>query len=79
MTTTANLSSPNLSSPTGMPQEDEYWSPSDDTFFRSDEFAQSQDCVFSPPNRYVVQNRSTNGKLAYVVFAGHDIGVFYNW
>jgi hypothetical protein len=71
-TTTANLIS-------SASQEDHYWTVADDDFFQSDEFAQSLDAIYSPSNRYVTQNRSSNGKLAYVVFAGHDIGVFYNW
>ena len=29
--------------------------------------------------RYSKQQRSSNGKVAYVVFSGHDVGVFYNW
>jgi hypothetical protein len=31
------------------------------------------------PDRYVKQKISANGKLAYVVFAGNEVGVFYNW
>jgi hypothetical protein len=50
---------------------------SDDSFFQSNEFLQSRNTVYSPPNRYVTQKRSANGK--HIVFAGHDIGVFYNW
>lgn len=71
-TTATNLTS-------GAPQGDQYWTAADHDFFQSDEFAQFEDTVYSPPNRYVTQSRSSNGKLAYVVFAGHDIGVFYNW
>ena len=29
--------------------------------------------------RYLKQKKSAQGKLAYVVFAGNDLGVFYNW
>jgi len=31
------------------------------------------------PNRYLKQNKSAHGKLAYVIYAGNDVGVFYNW
>jgi hypothetical protein len=30
-------------------------------------------------DRYLKQKKSAHGKLAYVVFAGNDVGVFYNW
>lgn len=30
-------------------------------------------------DRYFKQKKSAHGKLAYVVFAGNDVGVFYNW
>jgi hypothetical protein len=30
-------------------------------------------------DRYIKQKTSAHGKLAYVVFAGNDAGVFYNW
>jgi len=60
-------------------QEDHYWSAADDLFFQRNEFVQSRSTVDTPPNRYFTQRRSGNGKLAYVVFAGHDVGVFYNW
>jgi hypothetical protein len=32
-----------------------------------------------PLDRYFKQQKSAHGKLAYVVFAGNDVGVFYNW
>jgi hypothetical protein len=35
--------------------------------------------IAPPLDRYHKQNRSAHGKLAYVVFAGNDLGVFYNW
>jgi hypothetical protein len=38
-----------------------------------------EDTIASNPNRYLKQRRSANGKLAYVVFSGHNVGVFYNW
>lgn len=60
-------------------QVDQHWSSTDDVFFQSDGFVQSGIITHSLPNRYVTQGRSSNGKIAYVVFAGHDIGVFYNW
>jgi hypothetical protein len=60
-------------------QEDLYWSGTDDILSQSDGFVQSRSTVHSQPNRYITQRRSGNGKLTYVVFAGHDIGVFYNW
>jgi hypothetical protein len=38
-------------------------------------------CHASPPtpNRYIKQNKSAHGKVAYVIYAGNDVGVFYNW
>jgi hypothetical protein len=30
-------------------------------------------------DRYFKQNKSALGKLAYVVYAGNNVGVFYNW
>lgn len=33
----------------------------------------------APPHRYLKQPKSTHGKVAYVVYAGNDVGVFYNW
>lgn len=30
-------------------------------------------------DRYLKQKRSALGKVAYVVYAGKDVGVFYNW
>jgi hypothetical protein len=30
-------------------------------------------------DRYLKQKRSALGKVAYVVYAGNDVGVFYNW
>ena len=38
-----------------------------------------EDASAPTPGRYVKQNRSAHGKVAYVIFAGHDVGVFYNW
>ena len=38
-----------------------------------------EDTSASTPDRYIKQNRSAHGKVAYVIFAGHDVGVFYNW
>jgi hypothetical protein len=35
--------------------------------------------ITATPKRFLRQSRSTNGKVAYVVFSGHDVGVFYNW
>jgi len=31
------------------------------------------------PDRYSKQPKSTHGKVAYVVYAGKEVGVFYNW
>ena len=35
----------------------------------------------TPPlsDRYIKQKKSAQGKLAYVVYAGNNVGVFYNW
>jgi hypothetical protein len=30
-------------------------------------------------DRYFKQEMSAQGKVAYVVFSGNDVGVFYNW
>jgi hypothetical protein len=30
-------------------------------------------------DRYFKQKILAHGKVAYVVFSGHDVGVFYNW
>ena len=30
-------------------------------------------------DRYLKQKASAHGRVAYVVFAGNDVGVFYNW
>jgi hypothetical protein len=38
-----------------------------------------EDISASKSKRYDKQPRSANGKLAYVVFSGHDVGVYYNW
>jgi hypothetical protein len=42
---------------------------------------QENDGLSSSPTqaRYVKQNKSAQGKLAYVVYAGNEVGVFYNW
>ena len=29
--------------------------------------------------RYFKQKKSSQGKLAYVVYSGNEVGVFYNW
>jgi hypothetical protein len=34
---------------------------------------------FPTPDRYFKQKKSALGKLAYVVYAGNNVGVFYNW
>jgi len=65
--------------PSASQEEDQYWSAADDALFGSDDFARSEDTVYSPSNRYVAQRKSSTGKLAYVVFVGRDVGVFYNW
>jgi len=31
------------------------------------------------PHRYYKQAKSTHGKVAYVIYAGSKLGVFYNW
>ena len=31
------------------------------------------------PDRYFKQPKSMHGKVAYVVYAGKEVGVFYNW
>ena len=38
-------------------------------------------CQPTPPTtgRYMKQAKSAQGKVAYVVYAGNDLGVFYNW
>ena len=33
----------------------------------------------SGPDRYLKQAKSAHGKVAYVVYAGNEVGVFYNW
>lgn len=33
----------------------------------------------APIPRYRVMGKSLRGYVAYIVYAGHDIGVFYNW
>lgn len=35
--------------------------------------------IAPPLDRYFKQKKSAHGKLAYVVFVGNDVGVFYNW
>lgn len=54
-------------------EEEEYFDP------RSQVSNAQEDTSASELNRYTRQARSSNGKLAYVVFAGRDVGVFYNW
>jgi hypothetical protein len=52
---------------------------SDDTCVEtSEEDEESMQC---PPiiERYTKQTKSALGKVAYVVYAGNDVGVFYNW
>jgi hypothetical protein len=53
--------------------EEEYFDP------RSQVSNAREDISTSNSNRYIKQERSANGKVAYVVFSGHDVGVFYNW
>ena len=31
------------------------------------------------PDRFFKQPKSAHGKVAYVVYAGNEVGVFYNW
>jgi hypothetical protein len=32
-----------------------------------------------PVGRYFKQKKSSHGKVAYVVYSGNEVGVFYNW
>jgi hypothetical protein len=40
---------------------------------------QLQEATPSIANRYLQQPKSAHGKVAYVVYAGREVGVFYNW
>ena len=31
------------------------------------------------PGRYFKQKKSSHGKVAYIVYSGNEVGVFYNW
>ena len=48
----------------------------------SEEYGVSMQYLPTSPtlvDRYVKQNKSALGKVAYVVYAGNHVGVFYNW
>lgn len=52
----------------------------DEFFFPGPQVSNTQQHTnASTPDRYFKQKRSAHGKVSYVVFAGHDVGVFYNW
>lgn len=56
------------------------WPPSteSETSFGLDTHA-AETSDYDESSRYFKQKKSSQGKLAYVVYSGNEVGVFYNW
>ena len=66
-----------------IPTTDFHTNVSDTYVETSEEDEVSLQCFPTSPiplvDRFFRQKKSALGKLAYVVYAGNDVGVFYNW
>ena len=64
--------------------EEAFWSTTDSNRIAGGEALNVQEdfhhtCSPTTVDRYFKQKMSAHGKVAYVVFSGHDVGIFYNW
>jgi len=57
------------------------WPPTteSETSFASDTYVAKTSDYDESVGRYFKQKKSSQGKLAYVVYSGNEVGVFYNW
>ena len=60
--------------------DNEYWSKMDNPEGEVSNIQENIYHAIAPTvDRYSNQRKSAHGKVAYVVYAGNDVGVFYNW